>query len=714
MSHRDSVTRRPTVLALLMLTPFLVTRAQGTRAAPAQRASAAISVAQARPPKTKSPAKSPQEQQRRKLLEGMGLKKQDESLPPSSPPSSSSSPSSPPSSTAPPRPRPPSPWDTTPTPTATPTPVDKKPLLQDQRPAAVSAAPSFRQVIHPLLVQTCKVCHVAGGPAAMTTFVLSGESATDHAAVMRVVDLRAPAASALLAKTSGQKPHAGGANWPSSGATYSRVLAWVQGGARLNGAESTTAATSTAEPMPGVGRSRGSQTAPPAKPGSPAVAPRVVTGTVPPSPAIATSTIDTGEGVLAPSLPEVAPAAEVAPSAVVAPAATTATPGTVDFATQVHPLLVRACATCHSPAGVAAPTRLNLSRDVDTDYAHVRALVDLKVPARSLLITKGSGESHAGGAGFVPGGADYALLVKWITAGAARRTAIPVAPSAAGVSAPVAAPTPAIESTPPAAASPPAYAHPPGTFAGGAARSAARSALALPYGLALNGRFDLAYERRGFSGDPTDSTAVNALRSHHHFLFLSRQSADDPIGLAVEMISLQFWEAHYRWRSKHAPIQVVVAAGKIIVPFGAEPLMHQSYGGLAGFDQRILPAIWAQHGLVVRAVAHRGNVAITDDLFVVRGYGLRQGNAIINLQNDFSSESDTHLGWGNRLGAAWGPLSGWYSTYYNPLGFGRRLLMQAADVMLWRMRGVPVLGHFSFAAGLMRADVSGGDDAETG
>ncbi|MBC8133666.1 MAG: hypothetical protein H7X95_11850, partial [Deltaproteobacteria bacterium] len=70
--------------------------------------------------------------------------------------------------------------------------------------------------------------------------------------------------------------------------------------------------------------------------------------------------------------------------------------------------------------------------------------------------------------------------------------------------------------------------------------------------------------------------------------------------------------------------------------------------------------------------------------------------------------------WGNRLGAAWGPLSGWYSTYYNPLGFGRRLLMQAADVMLWRMRGVPVLGHFSFAAGLMRADVSGGDDAETG
>ena len=34
--------------------------------------------------------------------------------------------------------------------------------------------------------------------------------------------------------------------------------------------------------------------------------------------------------------------------------------------------------------------------------------------------------------------------------------------------------------------------------------------------------------------------------------------------------------------------------------------------------------------------------------------------------------------------------------------------------MLWRMRQVPVLGHFSFAAGPMRADVSGGDDQGVG
>jgi hypothetical protein len=196
-------------------------------------------------------------------------------------------------------------------------------------------------------------------------------------------------------------------------------------------------------------------------------------------------------------------------------------------------------------------------------------------------------------------------------------------------------------------------------------------------------------------------------------LFLSRESSADPIGIAVEILSLQFWEAHYRFRPTTLPIQIVIAAGKIAVPFGAEPLFHQSYGGLAGFDQRILPAIWAQQGLVVRAVAHHRELAITDDLYVVRGYSLRQADGVINLQNDFSPEDRVSLGWGNRLGAAWGPLSAWYSTYYNRLGFGRRLVMQAADVMLSRVREVPVLGHFSFAAGLMRADVSGGDDPDT-
>jgi hypothetical protein len=53
-------------------------------------------------------------------------------------------------------------------------------------------------------------------------------------------------------------------------------------------------------------------------------------------------------------------------------------------------------------------------------------------------------------------------------------------------------------------------------------------------------------------------------------------------------------------------------------------------------------------------------------------------------------------------------VSAWYSAYFNPLGFGRRLVMQAIDLTIWRPRQIPVLGHFSLAAGLLRADVAGG------
>ncbi len=144
------------------------------------------------------------------------------------------------------------------------------------------------------------------------------------------------------------------------------------------------------------------------------------------------------------------------------------------------------------------------------------------------------------------------------------------------------------------------------------------------------------------------------------------------------------------------------------MPFGADPLYHQNYGGLGGFDQPILPVIWAVEGMAAHLVVTRGAFVLTDDLFVVRGYTLAHADSVINLQNDFSPADDTRLGWGNRLGAAWTFVSAWYSAYYNPLGFGRRLFMQAFDLTVWRPRGIPMAQHFSLGAGLIRADVSGG------
>ena len=201
---------------------------------------------------------------------------------------------------------------------------------------------------------------------------------------------------------------------------------------------------------------------------------------------------------------------------------------------------------------------------------------------------------------------------------------------------------------------------------------------------------------------------VDALRSYHHFLFLSRDAAGDPCGLAIEVLTLQFWEAHCRIAPLPPPLRLSVAGGKIVVPFGADPLYHQNYGGLGGFDQPVLPVIWAIEGAAAHLVVERGPLVVTDDLFVVRGFALPHADSILNLQSGFSSEDATKLGFGNRVGAAWMFASAWYSAYYNPLGFGRRLYMQALDVTIWRPRGVPVLGHFSAGAGFLRADVSGG------
>jgi hypothetical protein len=129
---------------------------------------------------------------------------------------------------------------------------------------------------------------------------------------------------------------------------------------------------------------------------------------------------------------------------------------------------------------------------------------------------------------------------------------------------------------------------------------------------------------------------------------------------------------------------------------------------LQGFDQRILPPIWAEEGVAAHFTFERGRLVVSDDAYVVHGYALPRADAVLNLQSDFSTDDDVRLGWGNRLGVAWLGASAWYSAYFNELGFGRRLFMQAGDLTLWRPRAIPVLGHFSAGAGLLRADVSGG------
>jgi len=158
---------------------------------------------------TKAPKpRSKQEEQRRQLLEKMGLEKND--VPPAPPPA--------------------------PVVPDTEAPDERVEATGPARPGAPAtpAAPSFRRAVHPLLLQMCKGCHAPGAPAAATALLLTGDPAVDHPSVRKVLDVRAPAASAILVKASGQKLHAGGAPWPVGGPAYARVLALKR---RLDDAE---------------------------------------------------------------------------------------------------------------------------------------------------------------------------------------------------------------------------------------------------------------------------------------------------------------------------------------------------------------------------------------------------------------------------------------------------------------------------------------------
>jgi hypothetical protein len=488
-----------------------------------------------------------------------------------------------------------------------------------------------------------------GGPAAATHLVLTGDAAADYPPVRALVTPSSPATSPLLLKSSGQM-HGGGAPWPAGGDTHARVLAWIAKGARLDGGPAVAPIAAPVSP-----------TGPTTRPAAPRPAAAPATDAVEaPAPAEAPATLTPAE--TAPAIP---PAAATTPD--------------------IHDLLMSACAGCHNPKGPAAPTRFLLSGDAAADDAAARRMIDLAAPRQSPILRKAEGELHGGGVVLWPSDPRRARLEAWVVAVTAPVAPAPVVATAAPGPAPLAPPPPP---QPPAPHAAPGF--------------------PLAAGFFLNGRFDLNYERQQFNGNPWAAGSTAALRSYHHFLFLSRESASDPFGLSIEMLTLQFWEAHARIGGHGRSWRLVVGGGKIVVPFGADPLTHQSYGGLAGFDQRILPPVWAIEGAAAHFTWEHRRLVVTDDAFVVRGYALPRADAVLNLQNDFSNPDDVRLGYGNRVGVAWMCASAWYSAYLNGLGFGRLLFMQAADLTIARPRAVPVLGHFSVGAGVLRADVSGG------
>ncbi|MFP2963916.1 hypothetical protein ACLEPN_40925, partial [Myxococcus sp. 1LA] len=386
--------------------------------------------------------------------------------------------------------------------------------------------------------------------------------------------------------------------------------------------------------------------------------------------------------------------APVSPSA----AGSEAPVASLGFAPRIHEQLLSGCASCHAAEGFASSTRYVASPDPEAHLQAVRPLITPGSATTSVLFLRARGEAHQAGAIWEPGSEELALLAQWIDGGA-----LGAESGAARAEAPGDAP-PSVTAE---ASPPPPTQRPPS--AGGPPPGVSLGTYPVLGSLSLNGRFDLNYERVGYNDQPFQSEGANALRSYHHFLFLTRQSTEDPVTLTLEMLSLQFWEVGYRLGNEHWPVKVFAKVGKLLVPFGGDPLFHHSYGGLAGFDQKVLPVVFAREGVSANVQRRLGAFRLSGDAYVIAGYQLRRADAVLNLQSDFAPLEETRLGVGTRLGASWGPISLWYSAYYNPLGHGRRLFLQAADVAVWRPRGIPVLERFSLGAGLLRADISGGE-----
>ena len=197
----------------------------------------------------------------------------------------------------------------------------------------------------------------------------------------------------------------------------------------------------------------------------------------------------------------------------------------------------------------------------------------------------------------------------------------------------------------------------------------------------------------------------NAFRSYHHFLFLTRQGNDVPVGFNAELLGLYFYEFTLRLKGGASRWRLTAHAGKILVPFGPDPLFHKSYGGLSGADQPLLPVVWSSLGAGMRVSRSWGGLSIADEAYVVQGFDLSAREETLNLQRDLLAYAGARVALGNRLAASYGPFSLYYSFFWNPLRFGRQLIMQALDLALWRPRW-PVLRHFALGMGAVRAFVS--------
>lgn len=229
----------------------------------------------------------------------------------------------------------------------------------------------------------------------------------------------------------------------------------------------------------------------------------------------------------------------------------------------------------------------------------------------------------------------------------------------------------------------------------------------LPGDIRLHGRFDVAYERHSYTDDLTEGR--DAFRNFHRFVFLERHVKDDPFYFNAEILGLSFYEIGAKLHGNREDMwRLSFAAGKVLVPFGADPLYHHAYGGRVGADNRVLPTVWGEFGVKATLDLDLDPVGLRLDAYALRGFALRKATDVLSIQSGAAPLDDLNFVGGGRLSASFQQATLSYSFQGGTLDFDRSLYLQALDITLWRL-DLPVLEDIAITAGLLRADVWGGD-----
>jgi len=216
------------------------------------------------------------------------------------------------------------------------------------------------------------------------------------------------------------------------------------------------------------------------------------------------------------------------------------------------------------------------------------------------------------------------------------------------------------------------------------------------WGIMINGIFDVALESREFHTNPFDGKF--SLINYHHFVFLSRRKADEKFFFSAEIIGRNFYEFGAKLG------RFTLKFGKVLIPFGADPLFHHYYGGLIGLEQKFVPFVWSEHGGVFTAKIFedmKKRVIVSNDFFVVNAPEGDPTQVFV-----MSKASPSRFAVGDRLKIGYSRVIGYLSGYFTEYAKGYPMFMWGGDLSF--ARGFfPFLKNLSLKTGFAYMNVKG-------